>query len=451
MDEIIAAFEAEHPDITIEKNTIGGGPYNESLNLALQGGSGPDVFVIPTVSGSVDTGFREYLDLGYLYNLSQFEDVDDFMASFPNPEIDFVEGNNLINGELYTAPFNGPQRPWLQLYVNTNLYEQAGLVDENGEPQLPTTWGEFMENSRVIAENTDAYGTGFSMQQPWAAGWWYRVCNYSAVPFDGSVGAFDFRTGEYTYASNDCYKTVLNDLVTMVDEDLIYPDTLSLSIDDEGARAAFAEDRFAHLVGGEWVIGGWAETHPDFEGYTATHLPFPQAEPQGYFESLIGGQWFAINPETDVAEAAWEFFKFLHSPEAGDIWAQGGNGLVLNTPQPYEQYAENDAFAYIFNSTDMVRTFPNPAVRTPALARVQATLVGPSPDDLLVGILSGQISDVDAALGDLNQRKTQALELGVSDAQAAGADVSLEDYLFPDWNPAEDYLTEPAGADATTN
>ena len=47
IDEIIATFEEQNPDIRIEKNTIGGGPYNESLNLAMQGDSGPDVFVIP--------------------------------------------------------------------------------------------------------------------------------------------------------------------------------------------------------------------------------------------------------------------------------------------------------------------------------------------------------------------------------------------------------------------
>jgi len=118
--------------------------------------------------------------------------------------------------------------------------------------------------------------------------------------------------------------------------------------------------------------------------------------------------------------------------------------LVLNTPQPYDEFASNRAFEYIFNSTDLVRTQPEPTIRTPALANVQQTLVGPAPDDILVGVLSGQISDIDAALTDLDARKLQALETGVADAQAAGLEVSLDDYLFPDWNPTEDFVTEPA-------
>ena len=444
IDEIIATFEAAHPDIVIEKNTIAGGPYIESLNLAMQSDSGPDVFVLPNPGGDILAGFLDYANQGYLYNLSQFDDTQAFRQGFPNPDTNFVEGSNMIDGNLYTAPFMGPDKPWLQLYVNTNLYEEAGLVDADGNPALPTTWEEFIENSRTVTENTDAYGAGFSMQQPWAAGWWYRVCNYSGVPYDSALAAFDYRTGEFTFSSDECYKTVLNGLVTMADESLIHPASLSLSIDDEGARALFAEDGFAHLVAGEWVIAGWEQTHPDFTSYTATHLPFPGGEPESYFGATVGGQWFAVNADTDVPEAAWEFFKFLHSPEAGAIWARNGNGLVLNTPQPYDEFASNDAFEYVFNSTDLVRTLPEPTIRTPALAQVQQTLIGPSPDDMLVGVLSGQLSDVDAALADLDARKMQALTTGLADAQAAGVDVSMDDYLFPDWNPTENYVTEPA-------
>ena len=444
IDEIIATFEAAHPDITIEKNTIGGGPYNESLNLAMQGDSGPDVFVIPAPDGNGLQGFLNYQSQGYLYNLSQFDDVDAFMQSFPNPDTNFVEGSNMIDGNLYTAPFMGPDKPWLQLYINTDVYKAAGLVDEGGNPVLPTTWEEFVANSRTVVEKTDAYGTGFSMQQPWAAGWWYRVCNYSGVPYDSALAGFDYRTGEFTFSTNECYKTVLNGLVSMADEGLINPASMNLSIDDEGARVLFAEGEFAQLVAGEWVVAGWEQTHPDFTSYTATHLPFPGGEPQSYFGATVGGQWFAINANTDVPEAAWEFFKYLHSSEAGAIWAKNGNGLVLNTPKPYDEFASNQAFEYIFNSTDLVRTQPEPTIRTPALAQVQQTLVGPSPDDIMVGVLSGQITDVGAALADLDARKMQALQTGIADAQAAGVDVSMDDYLFPDWNPAENYVTEPA-------
>ena len=441
IDEVIATFEAQNPGIKVVKNTIGGGPYNESIDLAMQSDSGPDVFVIPNRDG----GFLDYVNLNYAYNLSTFDDADAFRTNFPDPAANFLEGSNLIGGQLYSAPFFGPPKPWLQLYINTNLYEQAGLVDEEGKAKLPVTWVDFIENSRIIKEETGKAGLGFSMQQTWAADWLYRVCNYSGVPFDGFAGGMDYRTGEYTFVSNDCYREVLGDLVMMRDEGLIDGGTLSFTYDDEGARALFAEDGFAHLFAGEWVIAGWEQTHPDFSGYTATHVPFPNDEPQSFFGAGLGGTWFMINAETDHPEASWEFFKFLHSPEAGAIWARNGNGLVLNTPEPFDEYATNDAFAYIFASSDLAKPMPEPVIRNPDLAQVQITLIGPSPGDIIVGVVSGQITDIDASLADLNERKTAALLTGIADAQAAGIDISLEDYIFPDWNPTEAYITVPGG------
>ena len=433
IDAIIAAFQEQNPDITVTKTTTATTNYVQGLNAAVQSGSAPDMYAIPWEV------WTEYVSQGYLYDLNQFPDVEEFKATFPDPANNFVEGSNIINGQLYSAPFSGPSKPWLQLYVHTGLYQEAGLVDDAGNVQLPTTWAEFIENSRTIKEKTGKAGLGFSMQQSWATGWLYRICNYSGVPYDGYLGGFDYRTGEYTFASNPCYKQVLSDLVTMRDEGLIDEGTLSLSYDDEGARALFAEGGFAHLFAGEWVIPGFSQTHPDFSEYTATHVPFPGDAPESYFGAGVGGYQFVINAETENPEAAWEFFKFLHSEEAGRIWSENGQGLMLLTPQPYDQFATNDAFKYIFSSTNLVRTYPEPTIRKPELAQLQITLQGASPDDMIVGILSGQITDIDAALADLDARKMAALETAISDAQAAGLDVSMEDFLYPDWNPAENY------------
>jgi ABC-type glycerol-3-phosphate transport system substrate-binding protein len=439
IDEIIAQFEGQNPDVRVVKNTVATGSYNEALDLAMRSNSGPDVFVLPNRSGA----FLDYVNQGYLLDLSSFEDAQAFMESFPDPEKNFVEGSNMLEGGLYSAPFFGPNRPWLHLFVHTELYEEAGLVDDSGNLQLPVTWQDFLEHSRLIRERTDAYGTAFSLQQSWATGWWLRVCNYSSVPYD--TGAFDFRTATYTFSSNPCYQQVLGDLASMAEEGLIHPATLSLSVDDEGVRALFAEGEFAHLVAGDWVIAGWEQTHPDFKSYTATHLPFPQEEPQGFFGGPLGGTWFGVNADTEHPEAAWAFFRFLHSPEAGRIWAERGNGTLIKTPEPFDQYATNDAFAYIFTTGDLVRIYPDPVIRKPELAQVQGTLLGPTADDITVGVLSGQITDLAAALADLDARSTEALETAIRDAQNAGVDVSIEDYKFPDWDPTQDYITTPGG------
>jgi len=438
VDTAIESYMEANPNIIIEKNTIGGGPYEESLNLAMESDAGPDVYVLPGQAAD----YFLYIDNGWLMDLSQFDNSDDFMATFPDPAVNFVEGDNMLDGGLYTAPFT-PGRAWLELFVNTKLYEDAGLVNEDGSLMLPTTWDEMVENSRVIKEETGLYGTGFSMQQDWAAGWWLQFCQYSG-PFEhgGPAPTFDLRTGEYTWDSNECVSKVLNGLVTMRDEDLIHPASLGFAIDDEGARVLFATHEFAHLVAGEWVIAGWETTNPEFTEFTTVRLPVVVGEePSSYFGSGPGGRWFGVNDNTEHPEEAWDFFQYLYSPAFAEIWTLAGNGRLIQTPPPFEQYITHPAWEYILIETvDDVRVLPQASVRNPDLTQVQPTLQGPSWSQVLVGIVAGEVPDIDAALADLQERYTAALLQGIEDAANAGADVSLEDYVFEDWVPTEDYV-----------
>ncbi|MGL4610503.1 MAG: ABC transporter substrate-binding protein [Trueperaceae bacterium] len=433
IDAIIEAFEAQNPDIDIVKTTTATTNYGQTLDAAVQSGNAPDIYAIP------EDRWATYVNEGAFYDLNEFADVEDFKATYPNPANNFVEGQNIIDGALYSAPFSGPDKPWLQLYINTAVYKEAGLVDDAGNLKLPVTWAEFIENSRVVKETTGKAGWGFSMTQSWAADWASRICNYGGIPADGFLGGFDWRTGEYVYSTDPCYKQVLSDIVVMRDEGLLDEGTIAAAYDDEGARAKFAEGGFAHLYAGEWVIPGWAEKFPNFKDYTATHVPFPSEEPQSYFGGAVGGRQFVMNAETENADAAWAFFKFLHSEEAGRLWAENGQGLNLMTPEPYDAYATNDAFKYIFSSGDLTRVYPEPPLRNPEIAQLQITLQGASFGDIVVGVVSGQITDIDEALADLDARKTAALETAISDAAAAGLTVTKEDFVYPDWNPMESY------------
>jgi multiple sugar transport system substrate-binding protein len=67
----------------------------------------------------------------------------------------------------------------------------------------------------------------------------------------------------------------------------------------------------------------------------------------------------------------------------------------------------------------------------------------PDIGDLLVGIYTGQIEDWKQALVDLDARKQAALESAIQAARDDGADVSMDDFIFTDWDPMKDYVTKP--------
>jgi ABC-type glycerol-3-phosphate transport system substrate-binding protein len=449
VDEIIRRFEEANPNINVEKTTQAGGGYNELVTAAFQAGveSTPDMFILPDTSK-----LSTYIASGWLLPLNNFEDFEDWKnATYEDPDFAFMEGTNTVDGNTYTAKFSRDSI-WIKLYVNTNLYDQAGLVNEDGTYQFPNTMEEMIENSQAIKEATGKYGVGFSGTQSWAAGWWMWQCQFSTQMWNhGPLPGFNWTNATWDTADDECAVGALESLVQLRDEDLILPDTMALAIDDEGVRARFAEDEFAHLIAGDWVIAGWQQTHPDFTGYRLTRLPLVGVEePGGGFQYGPGGSWFAISADTQHPEETWELFKFFHSEEAGDIWASMGNGLLVNTPQPYDQYATNEAWADSYALDTQMVAGPSPSIQYPDMAQVQVTLQGPTLDDIVLGVFTGQLTDIRAALADYDARAQAAFEQGIADAQAAGLDVQKEYYILSDWVPTENYEMDMGSGDEAT-
>jgi hypothetical protein len=87
------------------------------------------------------------------------------------------------------------------------------------------------------------------------------------------------------------------------------------------------------------------------------------------------------------------------------------------------------------------RVGPQPVLRNPDVGKVQPKKINPELKQVVQGIYTGQITDLDQALKDLDAAKQKSLEQAIADAKTAGAKVSLEDYIFPDWDPTQNYVT----------
>jgi multiple sugar transport system substrate-binding protein len=58
------------------------------------------------------------------------------------------------------------------------------------------------------------------------------------------------------------------------------------------------------------------------------------------------------------------------------------------------------------------------------------------------GLFAGAISDVKAALQDLQDRSDAELDRAIAAAQEKGANVSRDDFVFANWDPSTDYTAE---------
>ena len=89
-----------------------------------------------------------------------------------------------------------------------------------------------------------------------------------------------------------------------------------------------------------------------------------------------------------------------------------------------------------------MRLGPSPNVRNPAVAEVDAALKPLTPDfgTTVQGLFSGQLTDTRKTMADLKDRADKELERAIAAAQAKGAKVSRDDYVFANWDPTSDFL-----------
>lgn len=97
---------------------------------------------------------------------------------------------------------------------------------------------------------------------------------------------------------------------------------------------------------------------------------------------------------------------------------------------------------------DIVRLEPSPLVRNAAVSQVLAEMtdVRPNLGDLIQGAFSGDITDYAAALQGYEDRMTAERERALGVVQGRGVDVSIDDWVFSNWDPTQDYTAEAYAA-----
>lgn len=118
-----------------------------------------DTFMPMVEAGTVPTIFETWFtEPQKLINAGAVADITDELEArgwldAMNPSIKQLLSDS--NGRVYGIPRDGYA---LGLMLNVELFEEAGLVDADGYPVVPTTWDELAETAKTIKEKTGAAG-----------------------------------------------------------------------------------------------------------------------------------------------------------------------------------------------------------------------------------------------------------------------------------------------------
>jgi multiple sugar transport system substrate-binding protein len=230
LENVIAAFEAANPGITVEATRYAYDDFKPALLTSLAGGEAPDTarMDIAWVSEFADQGALMQLD-GVMPG---FEDI--IAGTFPGPL-----STNFWNGHYYGLPQNTNTQV---LLWNGDAFDAAGV-------SAPTTMAEFADVACTLTQGEEQYGYALGGTYFWAPAPVFYAMGGAVVD-----DAITTATGYVNSAESVAAFTMLKDLF---DQGCISPNLLGGGI---GTADGHATGLYAMIIDGPWMVDIY--THP---------------------------------------------------------------------------------------------------------------------------------------------------------------------------------------------
>ncbi|MEK5039776.1 ABC transporter substrate-binding protein [Sporosarcina sp. FSL K6-3457] len=360
------------------------GTYEESLTKLRGVGGTKDA---PAITQVFEVGTKYMIDSGYIEPMQSFIDKENY-------DLSQLEENILnyykVDGELYSMPFNSSTP--VMIY-NTDAFKAAGLDPE----KAPETFAEVIDAAAKL-KTDDMYG--FSML---TYGWFFE----QLVATQGGlyVNEDNGRSGDATEALFNGAEglNVFNFLDTMNKAGTF--GNFGTNWDD--IRAAFASEKVAMYMDSSAGVAGAINTAPFDVGVAY----IPHADEVQRNGVVIGGAslWMSKGIAENEQQAAWEFMKYLTTPEVQAKWHLDTGYFAIN-PKAYDE--ENVKAKW--------EEFPQFKV---TVDQLQDTVPGLATQGALISVFPESRQQIVTALEDLYQGKAPQ---EVLDQAAEGTNRAME-------------------------
>lgn len=434
MEDLFKVYHQAHPNITVDYTHFPVPKQQELLAVAVQSGKTPDVFQLsPQFTGA------QVVQQGWVAPLDDIiPDFAAWKAGFP-PNT-FFSGVNVFGGKTYTFPITTNKWLTTALLFNTELMQAAGY----DPAKQPLTWDEFRDAAKKITQAGKGKAFGFIIGGKQTDRWAQIVANLAEMA-GAAGGEFNWKTGQFNYPSDE-FLAAIDLLLGLKSDGSILPGSLQLSASD--ARERFPQGVAGMILQGQWNIPQWATQNPDFRFDIGLQPVVSRAgaKPMSYGPGGANQRW--VGAESKVKSVAGDILHYLGT-EAGQIaWGvstQGSDPPLFARAQTASA-SKDERMQRVYQLCDQwLRLAPSPEVRNPDAASVALERRAVTPDfgTTVQGLFTGQINDAKKAMQDLANRSSAELDRAIKAAQAKGAKVSRDDWVFANWDPAKDY-TEAA-------
>lgn len=319
LNGIVEDFNASQDKIQV--NAEYQGTYDEALTK-FNAVAGTDS--APTMIQTFEIGTMSMINSGNIKPIQELVDADGYDMSGLEENITNYYS---LDGTFYSMPFNSSTPV---MYYNKDAFEAAGLDPENP----PATFEEVEEAAKAIVKSNPEM-KGFALQ---AYGWLWEqlLANQGALLLNNDNGRSDTPT-EIGWTEEEG-KSIFNWVKRMVDAETF----ANYGTNGDNQMAGFLAGDVSMFLQSSASARDVIDNAP-FEVGIA-FLPHPgDKERQGV---VIGGAslWMIDGKPDAETNAAWEFMKYLQTPESQAKWHVGTGYFAIN-PAAYEEQLVKDAWA----------------------------------------------------------------------------------------------------------
>jgi multiple sugar transport system substrate-binding protein len=333
-EQIVADFEAAHPDITVKVEVADWNSYWDKLRITTAGGDAPDIFAMDAPI------YPDWQARGALLDLTPY-------LSAEAGVLDGVYPGPLKAYQLEAGTFGLPRDfQTIVLYYNKAMFDAAGIA----YPDDSWTLEDFRTAAKALTLDTNGDGTtdqwGVStelldMEPAWAA----AVYGYGGAPISDDYSKTLLAEGPAADAWTFLSGMYLEDGSIMKEEDLE-------SYGWDGFLAGVAAMTFS----GHWVIPAYQELAFDWDV-----APYP-AGPAGR-ATLVNSAGIVISSTTEHPDEAFEFVKFVISEAGQSKLTELGFAIpvleaVATSPVYLEQAAKGNHKVFL-DALEYARTKPS--------------------------------------------------------------------------------------------
>lgn len=361
LDEMIAAFNEQYPDITVEVETAPFDEYFASLQTQIAGGDAPDAFELNFEN------FVSFASKGALADLSGLIAGDGELdpAAYYQRALDAfaVDGSQYALPESYSTVLS---------FYNKDLFDQAGIA----YPTDDWTWADERAAAETLAGLGDDVWGHFAGVHFWE---FYKTAAQNGCQF--------FTDGEVTVNEPACVEA-LQYMLGYVN-DGIQPSAAEMGGVSDGDM--FVNGQLGMITTGIWMFSAFEEAP------FAWDVVVEPGNTQGGSHFFANG--VAVSATSDQQEAAYTWLRFFtSSPEAAQI--RVGASWELPTLTDESLFADYLALEPPANREAVLKSLENVVV--PPVIERQAEMQD-AVNGLLEQALAGEITAQEA----LDQAKTE--------------------------------------------